>query len=307
MNSNQRTTESSQLKQQVLNDIQKVKDDFTEIKNRLTPGQIIDEAIYYNRGAGAPADTFTYLKENPVGTAFLTLGTLLLMEGKDHHSYEYAARGRISDAKDRVNMAKGKVQSAVQDAKSKASQMKDSVTSKFGKGKDDLQAGSTTGIAGIQEVGGIESTGGTSFSDVKSEVQSKISDVGSNVQSSLSDAKSGMQSKLSDAKSKLTDTASRAKERFAGVSDTVKTRGHELYESSKNLDPMTYIALGAGLGTITGASIPVADAESQFFDSKFEGKFSNFSQELQDALNQSVNILKNEFIGGITDIKMDLF
>lgn len=261
MNSNQRITESSQLKQQVLGDIQKVKDDFNEIRNRLTPGQIIDEAIYYNRGAGAPADTFTYLKDNPVGTAFLTLGTLLLMEDKEHHSYEYVARGKYSDMKDQASITSGKIQSAVSDVKAKAAQIKNKVTSKLSRKKEE--------IAGFEGM--------------------------------------GVESSIPESKSKFSDMASKAKQRFSGVSDSVKTKGHDLYESSKNLDPLTYLALGAGLGTITGASIPVSGTESEFFDSKFEGKFSTFSQELQDALNQSVNILKNEFIGGMTDIKLDLF
>ena len=96
MNSNTtspRSTKSTQeLKQQVLNDIKKVKEDFEEIKTRMTPGQLVDDAIYYRCCGGDPAATFDHLKRNPVGTSFLTIGTLLLMEDEYHRSYESMAR-----------------------------------------------------------------------------------------------------------------------------------------------------------------------------------------------------------------------
>ena len=38
---------SKEFRDQVLQDINKVKQDFNEIKQRLTPGQVIDEALFY--------------------------------------------------------------------------------------------------------------------------------------------------------------------------------------------------------------------------------------------------------------------
>ena len=64
MNSEYTTNKSTQeLKQQVLTDIQRVRDDINELKNRMTPGQIIDDAIFYRRVDRSPAATFDYLKK----------------------------------------------------------------------------------------------------------------------------------------------------------------------------------------------------------------------------------------------------
>ena len=235
MNTNQpdTTKSSKELKEQVLNDINKVKEDFEEIKQRMTPGQIIDDAIYYRSGRGDPAQTFAHLKANPVGTTFLTLGTLLLMEDEEHHSFESLARERAVSMKDKVGATRGKIGSAVSDAVQQAK---------------------------------------NKFAETKDKVSSTI------------DARSG--------------------EVSGQVSEKLSGKGQELYDYAKNMDPMIYIALGAGLGTITGAALPLTETESQLASSD---KMSKFAHELQDALNQSVNILKNEVIGGTTDFKFDLF
>jgi hypothetical protein len=87
MNTDKNTKSSKELKDQIVRDIKKVKRDFDEIKDRMTPGQLIDDAIFYRHGS-SPTATFDYLKSNPVGTSFLTIGTILLMENDRHVTYE---------------------------------------------------------------------------------------------------------------------------------------------------------------------------------------------------------------------------
>lgn len=252
MNTNQPGTTKStkELKQQVLSDINKVKDDFKEIKERMTPGQIIDDAIYYRRGAGDPGETFTYLKQNPVGTTFLTLGTLLLMEDEQHRSFETLARERAVRMKEKVSETSTRIGTAVSEkvneARGKISEAKDKVSAKIDRARDTAQLETTT-----------EST--------------------------------------------------EFKEKASGVLETAKEKGQEVYDYARNLDPMIYLALGAGLGTITGAALPLTQKETEAVDTVYSEKFSTFAGEVQDALNKSVNILKNDVIGGLTDFNFDLF
>ena len=222
MNTNQpdNTKSTEELKNQVLSDIEKVKDDFREIKQRMTPGQVIDDALFY-RGRREPGETFAHLRENPIGTTFLTLGTLLLMEDEQHRSFESLARVQATSAKERVA-------ERVNEAKEKLSRK-----------KEELEATKET----IDEF-----------------------------------------------------TAGKTDEAIERVKDF-----------ARDLDPMIYLALGAGLGTITGAGLPLSEKEIQAVDSVSGEKMSKFASEMQDALNQSVNILKNEVIGGMTDFKFDLF
>lgn len=252
MNTNQPGTTKSteELKQQVLSDINKVKEDFKEIKERMTPGQIIDDALYSRRGRGDPGETFTYLKQNPVGTTFLTLGTLLLMEDEQHRSYETLARERVVEMRERVSETGAKIGDAiserVNEAREKISETKDKVSASIDRARDTAKLDAS-----------LEST----------ELQEKAS----------------------------------------GVIQTAKEKGQEVYDYARNLDPMIYLALGVGLGTITGAALPLTQKETEAVDSVYSEKLSTFAGEVQDALNKSVNILKNEVIGGATDFNFDLF
>ncbi|WP_408095513.1 hypothetical protein ACJVC5_10765 [Peredibacter sp. HCB2-198] len=257
MNTNQpdNTKSTEELKNQVLNDIEKVKDDFREIKQRLTPGQVIDDAIFY-RSKRDPGETFAHLRANPIGTTFLTLGTLLLMEDEQHRSFESLAREQATVMREKVSettsQVGARVSETVNEAKEKLAHKKDQLKAK----KDELKA-------------------------------------------SIARTKEG-------AKSEFTIdefTASKTDEAI----DRVKEKGREALDFARDLDPMIYLALGAGLGTITGAGLPLSEKEIRAVDSASSDKMSKFANELQNALNQSVNILKNEVIGGMTDFKFDLF
>jgi len=245
MNSNYTTERKSteELKQQVLQDIKKVKEDFDEIKQRMTPGQLIDDAIFYRHDRN-PAAVFEHLKSNPVGTSLLTVGTLLLMENENHQSYESMAKEKAHVVKDKFGNVIHTAQDKIHNVQDKAAHMKDSLKSKVSKSREKEMPVSV----GFGEGMDLE-----------------------------------------------------------GTTEKVSGKFQSVVESAKHLDPLTYLALGAGLGTITGAALPVSEAESNLIDSKFENSLSNFSSELEDALNESVNILKNEFIGGFTEINMHIF
>ena len=126
-------TPVNELKRQVKADINKVKQDIDSIQHRLTPGQIIDEAIYYRRGGGDPAMTFQHLKNNPVGTAFLTLGTILLMEDQQRGSYEKFVGGKITSTGERIAQT-------VRGTKAKLSHMKDDIKAKLPHGEENFHA-----------------------------------------------------------------------------------------------------------------------------------------------------------------------
>ncbi len=81
------TKSADDLKRDVDQDLKRVEEDFDALQARLTPGQLLDDVIFYHRGRSIGA-TFEHLKENPIGTTFLSLGTLLLMEDEHRGSVE---------------------------------------------------------------------------------------------------------------------------------------------------------------------------------------------------------------------------
>src|SRR5690606_34723851 len=108
----QNTKSSDQLKKEVDKEIKNVRRDMDAIEGRLSPGQIIDDAIFYPHGKNLRS-TIDHLKRNPIGTTFLSLGTLLLMEDESHQTYEAASRTKIASARtgmaDKVNSVKSSV------------------------------------------------------------------------------------------------------------------------------------------------------------------------------------------------------
>lgn len=261
MNSNHidTTKTSAELKDQVIRDIQKVKDDLSEIQKRMTPGQIIDDALFY-RGVKSPSETFHMLKANPVGTTFLTLGTLLLLENDQHMSHEAMAWKRKDEITSKLN-------ENVSMAKAKIAEVRGQVDSFIHKNR------------------GTEYTQG----EIRENIDTGLETMKDKVTQTFENVQNVSSEKMQTASSKISEA------------------GQSLYQSSKDLDPLTYIALGIGLGAITGAAIPVSHMEEDFVHSNLDFKFGNFNQELQKAVNESVNIFKKEFIGGITDFDLNLF
>lgn len=228
MNTNQtNTTNSKSMKEQVLQDIEKVKEDIHTIKQRMTPGQIIDDALYSKQTLRDPAVTFELLKNNPVGASFLTIGTLLLTDYGNQGTFE--------------SRAKTKAHRFSSEASEKVSQLKDNVNQ--------------------------------------------------------------MKQKASALKE---EQVSQTKSTFNSGKEKIQAQGQHLKQMVKEVNPLAYIALGAGLGAMTGAALPVTQVEEKIGHEVGE-KLSRFRSELKDAINESINGFKNEFIGELTDFKMNLF
>jgi hypothetical protein len=282
----QNTKSSNELQKEVHKEIRNVKRDLDDIQGRLSPGQIIDDAIFYPHGRSL-ASTLDHLKRNPVGTSFLSLGTILLMEDETHTTYETSARTKLSSAKadlnNRVQAAKENVKSKIPHKDPNAPGLGEKLKSKVYDVKEDI--GSKTG-------------------EIKESVQSKATDIKENVQ----DKSSSMRADAEAAFGKMevpgetsgVSNKERIKDKISDVAESGKSK-------VKNLDPMAYMALGAGLGALTGASLPVGEREGEFVDSKFSDKFSDLSHEIQQAVNESSNILKDLVIQDVKDFNLKVF
>jgi len=329
-----------ELKAEVMQDLKKLNQDVDQLKDHLTPGQIIDDVLFY-RQMRTPRASFEYLRDNPIGTSFLAIGTLLLMEDQQNRSYESIARAQATGVIDsartsydgiRTNV-QGKVDSVragVDSVKNKIDDVKDkvgSVKQKVQVMKTDIQdkfsgSGTTTsGVTGTEfngtEFGSPGTTPINEFSanvdqiktnlnEVKGAVGDKVQDIKGTINAKIPGVKEDLQQGLDEAKSKFSGAKDTIKQKFSSGVDSAKETFQEGIERARGLDPLTYVVLGAGLGTLTGASIPLFESEKGLAD-KYEGKFSQFSTDLENALNQSANILKNEFFGGLSGIDLKVF
>lgn len=273
------TKSSSELQKDVHKEIRNLRRSLDELQGRLSPGQIIDAAIFYPHGKNLRA-TFEHLKRNPVGTTFLSLGTILLMEDEAHKTYEQRARSELALKKESLS--------------SKATSAKNTVQSNY----EDLKR-----VA----------------SGIKSDVKEKAFDLRDNVQQKGQNLKESVKSNFSDIQEETSDKAAGIKPSENGLKeDSVsekfgrgKDKLTEIYKNSRetlqNLDPTMMIALGAGLGALTGASLPVSDKEGDFIEEKLGEKFSHLSQDLKDAINESSEILKDLVINDVKEMSFKVF
>lgn len=281
MNTNYTTDKqnSKQLRNEVHEDINNINRDIDEIQRRMTPGQILDDAIF-GRGTRNTSETFDYLKSNPLGTSLITLGALCLMEDENHQSYEHIAKNKAHEVEEKLasqyHSTQDSLRSKVHNAEEKMHHMQDQI-------KDKIHS-----VRKNEEQLGFEGLGLGEGMDVEGFGQE------------IKNAKEKLNTKIHESKEKIN-------EKIHSVEQRLKDRTHSTIESAKQLDPMTYLALGAGLGTITGASLPVTEREKSMLHSKYEHEFTEFAHDLELAINESANILKNQFVGGFSEINLNLF
>jgi hypothetical protein len=233
----QNTKSSDELQKEVRHELHNVKRDIEEIEGRLTPGKIIDDAIFHSHG-GSLRGTFEHLKRNPVGSTFLSLGTLLLMEDEYQHSYESSVKSKVTSMKGTVKAAKDRVG--------------DSIRERIPE-RDPNEPG------------------------LSQKTREKFDEMRRNLK----------------------------------VSEEKKAKFKDAFETSKNkvqnLDPTTFMALGLGLGALTGASLPLTDKEKSFVEGNLQERFTDFGDDLQNALNECSNVLKDLVIQDAKDYTLKIF
>lgn len=264
----QNTKSSDELHNEVRHEIRKVRKDIDELQGRISPGQLIDDVIFYPHGR-SPAATFDHLKRNPVGTAFLSLGTILLMEDESHQSLETISKNKVAAVRDKVSEAKSKM--------NMHPTAKELALDKMNEFRDKMD-------------------------EIKSEVEYKVAAA----QDKISKVKDDLDSATPETKN-ASALKAKVKDKLSGFVSSGKDRIQMGKERIHDMDSTTFMALGAGLGILTGASIPVSDKESSFVDDKFQDKFSGFSSDLQSAINECSNILKDLVVSDVKDFKVNLF
>ncbi|MFL5783518.1 MAG: hypothetical protein ACJ76H_02840 [Bacteriovoracaceae bacterium] len=268
---------STELKNEVLQELRQVNSDISRMQGRMTPGQIVDDALL--RPGANPRMVFDHLKANPIGTALLGLGTLLLMEDETHVTYETRLRGETQIAMNKARTQVGVAKTKITDVNQKLQGVADKV--------QDATQRATDKVHNVQGKiqGAIDRTKGKVDELTHQTGENDLGDGGELGMSSIDDIKYG-----------IGELKGEVAEKTESFSSTVK-----------ELDPMTFIAIGAGLGALTGISLPVSEKEQTLVDQQLGGKLSTISSEFQDAINESVKVLKGGILDRFANFDIDLF
>lgn len=264
---------SEQLQREVHGQIDKIGRNIDNVRSRLSPGAILDDAIFYPHGQSL-TDTYTHLKNNPMGTMFLSLGTLLLMEDQKHVTYERRLRGQVGAA-----VEKGKVQ---------FEHGKDSVSQKA----SELASKAKTKAKNAK----------TRFEVKSEELKHRVSDKGEELSSKLgrSDFSSaGKTQELKDKSSqKYSELKHKGSEKVQSAKNKFKTATENFHPEDvvNNLHPFAIASVGLGLGASLGASIPETSKEKVLRDDKFQRQLQRLSNDVDHAVRESGNRLKDHLI-----------
>lgn len=273
------TRNSEQLRKEVLTQIDKVDTDIDQIERRLTPGQLIDDAIFESRGRNLQ-QTFDHLKDNPIGTSFLTLGTLMLMEDDSHRSYE--------------TVAKNKVSTETAHLKSTAARKTDSVKESFNSAKSKISAKVNEAS---RKMDSMKEDAQRSVETKASSAVDKAKEVSRDLQSSFGKDSSPSSSRMDIGRNTGIDSGIKE-----NVSESLSSAKREIRSEVEQMDGTSFMAIGLGLGVLTSASLPVSDTESEFVSEHAGDSLEKFRNDLRDAFNESTTVLKNKVLSDLKDI-----
>ncbi len=285
---NSRDNKSSrELKREVLDELNNVNKDLDRLQGRLTPGQFIDDALFTPVGRN-PRAVYDHLIANPIGTAFLSLGTLLLMEDDSHVTYESQLRTRSHSVMDKSRAQMGAVKAQVGSVKEKVAGYNDKLHTAVDRTKAKIDS-SREKISGLKD----------KFS--------KKDDFTTTGEYDLTQGGELGSGSIDDMKQNFGEVKDNVSAKIDSFADNVKSTTVNQVETVKNMDPMTFAAIGAGLGALTGIALPVSEKEQTMIDQRMGNQMTTLSSEFQEAINQSVKVLKDEFLGKFTDFDVSIF
>lgn len=226
------------------------------------------------------------MRANPIGSSFLALGTFLLMESEGE-SYEQYLRS----------------QSGViyRDYKGKVSETTQRLSETVGEVTQEVRAKTQNLVErGGEQINRVRDTG----RDLKEQVRGKLSrnkTSGEEIRNNVIDATESFKERAGNSvdTTEVTSKLSRMKD---SVSEFGRNTAGKIKE--RELDSLTYVALGGSLGFAIGGLIPMKEDISEF---RTDFDLSSLRAELEQAANDSMNVFKNEFIDTLKNANIDIF
>lgn len=293
------TKSSGELRREISQDLDRLDRKVDHLKERLTPGQVLDDAVF-SAYRGDPRGSYNYLKENPIGTSFLALGTLLLMDnngesyektlrkqsGVVYQDYKHRAdllKNSALEARDRVSERiadiSGDIKTKTREVKEKGIQLKEQLEEKISRSKteirDNVIDASQTFKERAQE--SLEAL--------------NLDEIGANDLERVPSLKAGFGEKVNQVRSTVREYSSSAVGKI----------------KENNLDSLSYVALGLGAGFAIGGLIPLSEDEISVSSNNSGIDFSSLRREIEQAANESINIFKDEFVETLKKSKIDIF
>lgn len=290
------TKSSKDLRKEITQDLDRLDSNIDALKDRMSPGQMIDDAIFRNY-RGDPKRSFNYLKSNPVGSSFLALGTLLLMDNEGESYEQYLKKqSKIAYEEYRIKAS---------DLKLKATHTRERIGNQVEEMSRDVKNRTRELMQqGEEKLQGIKQKVSRKGQEIESNVTQAVTEASEGIRDNVIDATESFKERAQQARGelqlestgKLQDMRKKAGEYGRNVSEKFKENGY---------DSLAYLSIGLGTGFATGSLIPLGDETEGDLGLDFD--FSQLRHDLEQAVNESVNLFKNEIIDGLKNRNVDIF
>lgn len=261
-----------------------IEDTVEALRDKMSIGQIVDEAAHYFRDSGgneALSNFAAQARANPMPLALVGIGLAWLMSGRGQpamSSYSpyrgsYAGNGgsSYSGAGARVGETAGSA--------------KDALSSTGRKAGDTL-------ASGVQKVGDSASQTYGLVSDTASQAYDRVSDSASQAYGRVSDTASQSYDRLSATASQTYDQMSR---RAGQAQRTIS----DLIES----EPLILAGLGLAVGAAIGAMMPGTRTEQQFMGEKLENLKEGASEMAREEWDKAKSVAKDAASAAMSEVE----
>lgn len=268
---------SQQLQREADEQINKIGARVDDVRARMSPGALLDDAIFYPHGQSLKS-TYGHLKRNPMGTMFLSLGTLLLMEDREHVTYET----RFKDSAARtVEHGKDSAARAKENIAHKASELGEKARHKVQETKERMG----------HKAEELKEEGAQKIDSAKARAKTKTSAMEAKTSKTSHGAKELAREGIERAKESAREVRERARHGLDSARERIGSAG-----PVGQIHPFAIASLGLGMGATFGASFPMGRIEERFKDPEVHGRIQRLSEEFDDAIRESGERIKNHLI-----------
>ena len=286
------TKSSKDLRKEITQDLDRLDTNIDALKDRMSPGQMIDDAIFKNY-RGDPKRSFQYLKSNPVGSSLLALGTLLLMDNEGESYEQYL--------KKQSKVAYQDYRAKASELKVKATHTRERIGGQVGEMSRDMKGRARELMhQGEEKLQGFKDK----VSRKGQEIETNVNQASEGIRDNVIDATESFKERAQMARQELTEESTgRMQEMRRKTGEYGRNVSQKFKDNGYN--SLAYLSIGLGTGFATGSLLPAGDETEGSFDYEFD--FSQLRNDLERAANESVNLFKNEIVDGLKNRNVDIF
>ena len=276
---------SEQLERETENCREQLADTLAELRERLTPGQVVDQLVDYAQdttGGLFYHNLKRQVADNPIPVAVLGAGLawLMLSNRKAGMSGPRVSQA-VKATRDSVSETADAAADAWRDASSQGKEAGARGFDAVGSAAADVREGFRSGTAKATEAAEAASRVGETASDAASRLRDKLAETTSRAKGAASAVGDTVSSSYERATLGASRAASAVADSASGVASSATSSGRAFFDFCRE-QPLVLAGIGVAVGAALGAMLPPSEAEDQLMgevSDEFKEKAQHFASE----------------------------